>query len=290
MDDSYWDQRIETLPRATLARLQQHRLNWQLRRCWDGSPFYRQRLEAAGLDPSAFADPDVLARLPILHQSELLAEAAANPPHGRLTVAPEAWWVEADEGQPEALRVWTDGDVSHSADLAARALWAASAGTSTRCFVGNGIDQRADFESRVDAAVEAGLARLRSQVTSAGDTPRSMHIVWADRAPAPPSAIGPLVDPFHVFGLVPVAPTLAYECDQRQGLHWAEDHVLVEVLDPETGLPTLDGAAGELVLTDLTREGSPLLRFALRRMAALETTPCACGRTSARSRDIRLFG
>ena len=219
----YWDERVETLPPETLARLQRHRLNWQLRRCWDASPFYRERFEAVGLGPEHFADPDILTRLPLLSVLDFVSERTAHPPFGRLAVAPEAWWVDAGDATLGPGRVWTDGDVSHRADIAARARTAA-AGAS---------------------------ARLQT-VTIAS-----------------------------------LGTTQAYECLERNGLHWVEDHFLIEVLDLTTGSPVPDGKFGDLVLTDLTREGSPLIRLALGYTAALDRTPCSCGRTATRSSQIR---
>jgi phenylacetate-CoA ligase len=284
-DTTYWDERIETLPAVDLARLQRHRLNWQLRRCWDGSPFYRGRLEAVGLGPEAFADPDILARLPILTMSDLLAETAAYPPFGRVTVAPDAWWVETDETGPEPRRVWTDGDVSHRADIAARVLWAAGFARTRNAAVVYVFRDRERGDQHARAGVEAGLSRAVTQALASHDpTGMSDLMIWTDQMPAPGT---PPDGSFQVFGLPGIAPTLAYECEARAGVHWAEDHYLVEAADLATGKPVPDGAAGNLVLTDLTREGSPLIRLALGYVGALDRTPCACGRTAARSHEIR---
>src|SRR5581483_954549 len=177
MSGRCWDPKLETLPRAELARLQRHRLSWQLRRCWDGSAFYRERLAAAGLDPAAFAEPAVLARLPVLTIDELLAEAQAMPPFGRLTVAPEAWWVEMDDDLPAPRRVWTDGDVSHRADLAARALWAASGGLASQSAVDVQIMAGEQADPRAVAAVRDGLARVAS-LAGPGDARSDVPMVW----------------------------------------------------------------------------------------------------------------
>src|SRR3954471_9162793 len=135
MADRYWDEKIETMPPDVLARLQRHRLNWQLRRCWDGSAFYHERLEAAGIGPEHFADADILGRLPILTMSNLQSEITAYPPFGRITVAPEAWWVETDDEGEESRRVWTDGDASRRSDIVARArITAEHAGGDLRTF------------------------------------------------------------------------------------------------------------------------------------------------------------
>jgi phenylacetate-CoA ligase len=65
-------------------------------------------------------------------------------------------------------------------------------------------------------------------------------------------------------------------------MHVAEDHFLVECLDPETLEPVPDGEVGELVFTSLTKEAMPVLRYRTRDLAALDRSPCPCGRTGVR--------
>ena len=75
---------------------------------------------------------------------------------------------------------------------------------------------------------------------------------------------------------------VAGECPHKNGLHLAEDHYLAEIIDPESGKPLPDGQRGELVLTTLTKEALPLLRFRTHDLTTLHTAPCACGRTLSR--------
>ncbi len=88
---------------------------------------------------------------------------------------------------------------------------------------------------------------------------------------------------YDLYGITEVGPLLAAECPEQDGLHWSEDHVLVEVLDPVTLRPSPPGEVGVLVLTDLTRDAMPLLRYWTGDLATLTTEPCRCGRTHARS-------
>ncbi|MBS3957214.1 MAG: phenylacetate--CoA ligase [Clostridiales bacterium] len=90
------------------------------------------------------------------------------------------------------------------------------------------------------------------------------------------------------YGLSEVmGPGVSGECEFRVGLHIAEDHFLAEVVDPATGEPLPDGEEGELVLTSLTKEAFPVLRFRTHDLTVIDRTPCACGRTSARMRKVR---
>ena len=88
---------------------------------------------------------------------------------------------------------------------------------------------------------------------------------------------------FNNYGLSEViGPGVAGECGERAGMHVAEDHFVVECLDPLTLQPVPDGSPGELVFTALTKEALPLLRYRTRDIASLDRRPCGCGRTTAR--------
>ncbi|HYF93124.1 MAG TPA: phenylacetate--CoA ligase [Symbiobacteriaceae bacterium] len=84
-----------------------------------------------------------------------------------------------------------------------------------------------------------------------------------------------------------LGPGVAWECEHRQGLHLAEDHFLPEVIDPVTGRPLRPGEEGELVLTSLTKEAYPLVRYRTGDRTALLPDPCPCGRTLVRIDRIR---
>ncbi len=91
-----------------------------------------------------------------------------------------------------------------------------------------------------------------------------------------------------VYGLSEiVGPGVAGECAQaRRGLHVAEDHFFPEIVDPATGAPQPDGEEGELVLTTLTKEAVPLIRYRTGDLTALDHAPCVCGRTTVRMQRI----
>jgi phenylacetate-CoA ligase len=93
----------------------------------------------------------------------------------------------------------------------------------------------------------------------------------------------------NVYGLSEiVGPGVACECiEVRDGAHIQEDHFLAEVIDPATGVPLPPGVEGELVLTTLTKEALPMLRYCTGDLTALDPAPCACGRTTARMARVR---
>jgi phenylacetate-CoA ligase len=91
------------------------------------------------------------------------------------------------------------------------------------------------------------------------------------------------IDAFDYYGLAEVGPTFASECSAKAGLHFAEDHVLVECVDPATGRAVPDGTIGVLVFTHLTRTASPMIRYWSNDYANLSRERCACGRTHVRA-------
>ncbi|WP_258358741.1 phenylacetate--CoA ligase family protein [Moorella sulfitireducens] len=89
------------------------------------------------------------------------------------------------------------------------------------------------------------------------------------------------------YGLSEVmGPGVSGECEYQDGQHVAEDHFLVEILDPVTGEPCPPGVKGEVVITTLTKEALPVLRYRTRDISSLNFEPCRCGRTTARLAKI----
>jgi len=129
-----------------------------------------------------------------------------------------------------------------------------------------------------EAAVEAGI-NIKKLKLKAGCFGAEM---WTDRMR------DEIEKRFHlmalnIYGLTEIiGPGVAQECDQKNGLHIFEDHFYPEVVSPETLEPLPDGEKGELVLTTLTREGMPMIRFRTRDITTLRREICKCGRTLVR--------
>ena len=79
---------------------------------------------------------------------------------------------------------------------------------------------------------------------------------------------------------------MASECECQNGLHINEDHFYAEIIDPVSCQALPHGEKGELVLTTLTKEGMPMLRYRTRDLAVLDSAPCACGRTLVRMSKV----
>jgi len=97
------------------------------------------------------------------------------------------------------------------------------------------------------------------------------------------------LEAFDIYGLTELGgPGVAAECSRHDGLHIFEDHFYAEVVDPDTGTPLQEGQPGELVLTSLRREASPVVRYRTRDRTVLTSEPCACG--SPYRRFLRVQG
>jgi phenylacetate-coenzyme A ligase PaaK-like adenylate-forming protein len=236
MTRTFWDEKLETLPVERRQILRDHRLRWQIRRSWDGSPFYRARLSAAGLDPSSFDGLVDLQRIPVLRPADLPPADGLGNASTEWTVAPTDWWRETETTLSLGPRILTDGDLTHRAHLAARANWA--------------------------AGVRPGAALAALAAMPPGET---------------------------TVGHADIAPVLGYACGEAPGFHWADDHFLIETVDPDSEQTVPAGTPGVVVVTDLTREGSPLIRFWSGLETVLIDEPCPCGRTAMRASWVRLL-
>ena len=91
------------------------------------------------------------------------------------------------------------------------------------------------------------------------------------------------IEAFDIYGLSEIiGPGVGCECRQHQGLHIFEDHFYPEIIDPESGEPLPDGAEGELVLTTLSKQAMPMIRYRTRDITMILPDMCQCGRTLRR--------
>ncbi|HSR12202.1 MAG TPA: phenylacetate--CoA ligase, partial [Thermodesulfobacteriota bacterium] len=96
------------------------------------------------------------------------------------------------------------------------------------------------------------------------------------------------IEAFNSYGLSEMnGPGVAFECPEKNGMHFWEDDFLVEVIDPKTEKPVAEGEEGELVFTTLNREAMPLIRYRSKDLAAVLPGPCPCGRTHRRITRIK---
>ncbi|RED35225.1 AMP-binding enzyme [Rhodopseudomonas thermotolerans] len=91
---------------------------------------------------------------------------------------------------------------------------------------------------------------------------------------------------YDYYGLSDIFGSCAGMCEEKDGLHWAEDHILVEVIDPDSGEPVKAGDRGEMVLTTLQKTARPMIRFRTGDIVSFNPEPCRCGRTAIRLNGV----
>lgn len=316
----------ETLPREDLEALQLRRLKYLVERTYANVPFYRNKLDEAGVKPADIRKLSDARLLPFTEKQDL----RNNYPFGLFAVPKEnVVRIHASSGTTGRATVvgYTARDVDNWAQLMARSFMAAGATSqdivhnaygyglftgglgahygaerlgATIVPISGGSTKRQvmllkDFGATVicctpsyalylfEAAQEAGIdfAGLPLRVGIFGAEPWTEEMRKEIESKLQIKAI-------DIYGLSEImGPGVAIECVEAQsGLHIQEDHFLAEIIDPDTGEQLPPGATGELVLTTLTKEAQPLLRYRTRDITSLDYVPCRCGRTFARMRRV----
>jgi phenylacetate-CoA ligase len=317
---------LETLSRERLEKLQDERLRFVVGYVYERVPFYRQRLDEAGVDPKAFGGLKDLHKLPFTRKDHL----RENYPFGLFAVPrEEVARIHASSGTTGKPTVvgYTKKDLQVFAEVVARSLAAAGARPGmmlhnaygyglftgglglhggaealgmTVVPVSGGMTERQvmliqDFRPEVISCTPSYSQTLAEEFRKRGVSPEDLSLEYAVLGAEPwTEAIRKQVDEglgvrsTNIYGLSEIiGPGVANECvEERQGSHIWEDHFLPEVVDPDTGEPLPEGKVGVLVLTNLTKEAMPLLRYWTGDLTFLTYEPCACGRTHVRMGPI----
>jgi phenylacetate-CoA ligase len=312
---------VERMERGELRRLQLERLKASLAHAYANVPHYRRAFDAAGVAPDDLKRLEDLARFPFTVKGDLRDNYPFGLFAVRREKLVRLHASSGTTGKPTVVG-YTEGDIDTWAELMARSLACAGVrpgdvvhnaygyGLFTgglgfhygaerlKCTVtpmsgGNTERQIAlmtDFGAEVLAATPSYALNIAEMAEKLGvDLARSPLRVgvfgaepWSETMRAElDRRLG--IHACDMYGLSEImGPGVAIECTQRCGLHGWEDHFLFEVVDPETFEPLPFGAAGELVITTLTKQGLPMVRYRTRDITRLTDEPCACGRTHLR--------
>ena len=311
----------ETMPRERLAALQLKRLRATVRNAYDNVPLHRKRLDEAGVAPDAIESLDDIIRLPFTLKTDLRDHYPFGMFARPLAALARLHASSGTTGKPTVVG-YTRGDIASWADLMARSMAAAGGrpgdvvhnaygyglftgglgahygaerlGAVVVPMSGGSTERQValivDFGARVLCATPSyalalaevaehqgvDLRKSRLEVGLFGAEPWSQAMRKEIEARLGSRAI-------DIYGLSEImGPGVACECECQAGLHGWEDHFLFEVIDPETGRHVPEGEAGELVITTLTKEALPMLRYRTRDITKVTTAPCDCGRTHLR--------
>jgi len=321
----FWDKKTECMSLDELRELQGERLKNTVRFAYDNVPFYRRKLDAAGVNPEDIKSIDDITKLPFTTKEDF----RDNYPFGMFAVPLEqVVRIHASSGTTGKQTVvgYTENDIGVWSEAMARTL---SAGGTTKGDIVQNAYGYGLFTGGLGA--HYGAEKIGASVVpiSGGNTKRQLQIMQdfgctvlcctpsyavllgesaaeqgidTSKLPLKAGFFGAEpwsenvrreieeklhIDALDIYGLSEVmGPGVSYECMEKAGLHVSEDHFYPEIIDPETGERQPDGYKGELVFTSLTKEALPLIRYRTRDVTYLFSDNCGCGRVFRRMHRV----
>ncbi len=316
-----WNAPVETMPRDELLALQMDRLRMIMRHACNNVPFYNKVFKEHDIIPENIKSLEDLQTVPFTTKAQMQASYPYNMFAVPMEKVVRVHSSSGTTGKPTVVG-YTRNDLDNWSELIARLLTAAGVtgkdiiqisfgyGMFTGGFglhygaekvgatvipVSSGNTDRQlmimrDFKTTglvctpsyaiylAEAMHEANISlkELNLRVGMFGGEP------WTESMRTEiESRLG--ISATDNYGLSEVmGPGVSMECQCKKGMHINEDHFIAEIIDPETGKNLPNGAMGELVLTTLTKEAIPVIRYRTRDIASLIDEPCSCGRTFLR--------
>ena len=316
-----WNRHFECMERDELRRVQGERLRETVERVYFNVPYYRNKMQEAGLAPENIQTIEDIVKLPFTTKNDL----RDTYPFGMFAVPmSEIVRLHASSGTTGKPTVvgYTRNDISTWSEVMARTL--TSAGADRNDFIqiaygyglftgGLGLHYGGEKIGASVIPVSGGNTNRQLQLmhdfgtTVLACTPSyALHL--AEAIEESDIDINELKLKTGVFGAEPwtenmrreiehklkvkaidiyglsevIGPGVAFECMEQKGLHISEDHFYPEIIDPETLQVLPEGSFGELVFTTITKEGLPLIRYRTRDLTSLNHKKCNCGRTLVR--------
>ncbi len=322
---AYYNQEIETASRDELHHIKSYRLSKMVKHAYANVPLYKKRLDELGISPDDIKNEEDIIKLPqtskqdlrdnypygmfAVPQDKIMRIHASSGTTGKQTVVG-----------------YTKNDINIWAECAARSLTAAGATVNDFIHVsygyglftgGLGIHYGAELLGAT--VIPASSGNTQRQITMMQDfgssilccTPSyalyisdvlkqenipisSIHLKagvfgaepWTENMRTELQT-RLSIKAYDIYGLSEVCgPGVSFDCSCQNGLHVNEDHFIIEILDPVTGLPVPEGEAGEVVFTCITKEVLPLIRYNTHDISSITYKKCDCGRTLVRMNRI----
>lgn len=312
---------VECASRDEMKALQTERLKKMVKNAYDNVPFYKQKLDEAGISPDDIQSIDDIVKLPFTLKTDL----RDNYPYGLFAVPnSELVRIHASSGTTGKQTVvgYTKNDIDVWSESAARAIVATGGSKDDIVHVsygyglftgGLGLHYGAEYLGATAIPVSTGNTARQLQIFQdfgstvlcctpsyalyLGEYRRDNNIPlenlklragifgaepWTDEMRKQiESLLG--IEAYDIYGLSEIAgPGVSFDCECHNGMHVNEDYFYPEVIDPETLEPLPDGEIGELVFTCIGKEALPLVRYRTRDLCSLNHEKCACGRTTVR--------
>ncbi len=299
-----------------LKKIQLQGLKWTVGHAYNNSPFYKKKLDDAGLKPDDIRSLEDIENLPLIDKDDLQQE---YPFPLRAVPFEDIVRIHASSGTTGKRKVlcYTQKDIDVWADIFARCyelagltredrvqiavgygLWTAGVGFQTGCerFGAMAVPLGpANAEMHCEMMVDMGTTVFCSTASMALLMAEEIHkrnllssikvkkiILGAERhSDAMRNRIKELMGVEHIFDIYGLTelygPGTGLDCSRHNGIHYWADHFIFEILDPETLKPVPYGQQGELVVTTLSKEGSPLIRYRTHDVTRLFNQKCSCG-------------
>jgi phenylacetate-CoA ligase len=320
-----WNREFETLSRKRLAQLQTKRLQSLVRKAYNGNPFYHGKMDAAGVKPTHIKDISDIVKLPFITKAEMRDVYPYGLLSCDVNNITEIHTSSGTTGKP-VVDAYTKKDIEIWSEVMARTLASGGTTAKDRVqnaygyglFTGGlGVHYGARKIGAMVIPISGGNTKRQLQImhdfgtTVLACTPSySLYIAEAGKEekvdfsklalksgffgaePWSENMRKEIEEKLHlkafdIYGLTEIiGPGVAAECERQDLLHVYEDHFFPEIIDPDTGESLPDGEKGELVITTLSKEGTPVVRYRTRDITYLDHSKCGCGRTSVRMHRI----
>lgn len=317
MEKHYYQPEIETMPVEEIKKHQSECLVKQVKHVWDNVPYYRKKMETAGVTPEDIHGIEDLHKLPFVTKDDL-REAY---PYGLMAKPVEdCVRIQSTSGTTgrRVVAFYTQHDIDLWEDCCARAIVAAGGTKEDVVHVSYGYGLFTGGPGLNGGSHKVGCLTLPM---SSGNTDRQIQFMTDLGStilcctPSYAAYLGETIiekglkdqiklkagifgaeawteemrrdveeklgiKAYDIYGLTEISgPGVSFECEEQTGMHINEDHFIAEIINPKTGEVLPEGEKGELVFTSITKEAFPLLRYRTKDLCVLNRKPCSCGRT-----------
>lgn len=316
----YYQPEIETMPREQLQQLQSERLIAQVKHVYENVPYYKEKMDAAGVKPEDIHGIEDLHKLPFLSKADLRDAY----PYGLLAVPlADCVRIQSTSGTTgrRVVAFYTQHDLDLWEDCCARAIVAAGGSNEDVvqvCYgyglftggpglnggshkvgsltlpMSSGNTERQlqfmeDLQTTILCCTPSYAMYLAESAIESGVRDR-LHLkagifgaeAWTEEMRHDiEDKLG--IKAYDIYGLTELSgPGVSFECEAQNGMHINEDHFIAEIIDPVTGEVLPEGSKGELVFTSITKQAFPMIRYRTRDICVLKREKCSCGRTHVR--------
>ncbi len=322
---NYWNEKVETMPRNELEKLQGQKLKKLVKYACDNVSFYKKKFKEMGITPDDINSVEDITKLPLTYKTDL----RDHYPFGLNAVTMnEIIRIHASSGTTGKPTVvsYTKKDISDWTELMSRTVMAPgithedvvqnaygyglftgglgfhygaeNVGCSVIPISGGNTERQLmimqDFGSTVLTCTPSYALYIAEYAKKQGIDVEKLPLKraicgaepWSDNLRKTIEE-SLKIDAYDIYGLSEIyGPGVSVECEEKNGMHIWEDFFIVEVLDKKTYEPVAEGEEGVLAFTTLEKTGMPLLRYITYDVARVTKEKCACGRTHCRMSKV----